>query len=72
MELLAITDFAYEKVSNLPFGYQKMVDIGRAIMADPKLILLDEPVAGMNPVETEKISQLILTFKRRNELYGSY
>lgn len=63
MDLLAITDLAHEKVNNLPFGYQKMVDIGRAIIADPKLILLDEPVAGMNPVETEKISQLILRLK---------
>nr|WP_263326605.1 ABC transporter ATP-binding protein [Neobacillus sp. Marseille-Q6967] len=63
MELLNITDLADEKVLNLPFGYQKMVDIGRAMMANPKLILLDEPVAGMNPVETEKISQLILRLK---------
>ncbi|WP_077213295.1 ABC transporter ATP-binding protein [Bacillus dakarensis] len=64
MDLLSITDLAHEKVSNLPFGYQKMVDIGRAIIAEPKLILLDEPVAGMNPVETEKISQLILRLKQ--------
>ena len=63
MEFLSITDFAHEKVSNLSFGYQKMVDIGRAIISEPKLILLDEPVAGMNPVETEKISQLILRLK---------
>jgi branched-chain amino acid transport system ATP-binding protein len=66
MELLSITDFAHEKVSNLSFGYQKMIDIGRAIIAEPKLILLDEPVAGMNPVETEKISQLILQLKEMN------
>ncbi|MDN3016180.1 ABC transporter ATP-binding protein [Paenibacillus sp. BSR1-1] len=63
MELLKITHLADEQVSNLSFGFQKMVDIGRAIMADPKLILLDEPVAGMNPIETEKISQLILNLK---------
>jgi branched-chain amino acid transport system ATP-binding protein len=63
MELLKITHLADEQVSNLSFGYQKMVDIGRAIMAEPKLILLDEPVAGMNPIETEKISQLILNLK---------
>lgn len=63
MELLGITELAKEKVSNLSFGYQKMVDIGRAMMSDPKLILLDEPVAGMNPVETEKISDLILRLK---------
>lgn len=66
MDLLEITDFAHEKVSNLSFGYQKMIDIGRAIIAEPKLILLDEPVAGMNPVETEKISQLILRLKEMN------
>ncbi|WP_338452733.1 ABC transporter ATP-binding protein [Niallia oryzisoli] len=66
MDLLSITDFANEKVSNLSFGYQKMIDIGRAIIAEPKLILLDEPVAGMNPVETERISQLILRLKEMN------
>lgn len=64
MELLSITDLANEKVRNLPFGYQKMVDIGRAIISSPKLILLDEPVAGMNPVETKKISELILRLKK--------
>ncbi|PWA12787.1 ABC transporter ATP-binding protein [Pueribacillus theae] len=63
MELLDIKELADEKVNNLPFGYQKMVDIGRAMMSDTKLILLDEPVAGMNPVETEKISDLILRLR---------
>ncbi|MBO8173561.1 MAG: ABC transporter ATP-binding protein [Bacillaceae bacterium] len=63
MELLGVTHLADEKVSNLSFGYQKMVDIGRAMMADPRLLLLDEPVAGMNPVETERISDLILRLK---------
>jgi branched-chain amino acid transport system ATP-binding protein len=68
MELLSISHLAYEKVANLPFGYQKMVDIARAIITNPKLILLDEPVAGMNPVETEKISQLILRLKEEMNL----
>lgn len=63
MGLLGITDLAHEKVSDLSFGYQKMVDIGRAMMAGPKLLLLDEPVAGMNPVETQKISELIIRLK---------
>lgn len=63
MEMLDITELANEKVSNLPFGYQKMVDIGRAIMSDTKLILLDEPVAGMNPIETQKISDLIVRLR---------
>ncbi len=63
MDLLDIRELADEKVLNLPFGYQKMVDIGRAIIAKPKMILLDEPVAGMNPAETEKIAELILRLK---------
>jgi branched-chain amino acid transport system ATP-binding protein len=64
LELLNITHLANEEVANLSFGYQKMVDIGRAMMADPKLILLDEPVAGMNNMETERISELILRLKK--------
>ncbi len=63
MELLGVRHLANEKVSNLSFGYQKMVDIGRAMMVNPKLLLLDEPVAGMNPVETDQISELILRLK---------
>ncbi|MFS0576206.1 ABC transporter ATP-binding protein [Sporosarcina sp. 179-K 3D1 HS] len=63
MEMLGITELAHEQVSDLSFGYQKMVDIGRAMMAEPKLLLLDEPVAGMNPVETEQISDLIIRLK---------
>lgn len=63
MELLGISHLANEVVSDLPFGYQKMVDIGRAMMIDPKLLLLDEPVAGMNPVETERISELIIRLR---------
>ncbi|WP_328189199.1 ABC transporter ATP-binding protein [Marinobacter sp. OP 3.4] len=60
LDMFGLTQFADEKVENLPYGYQKMVDIGRAIMVNPKLILLDEPVAGMNSAETEKLCELIL------------
>lgn len=63
MELLNITHLAREHVKELPFGYQKMVDIGRAMMMKPKLLLLDEPVAGMNNTETAQISELIMRLK---------
>lgn len=63
MDLLGIRHMEKEKVSDLSFGYQKMVDIGRAMMVKPKLLLLDEPVAGMNPVETAQISELIIRLK---------
>jgi branched-chain amino acid transport system ATP-binding protein len=63
LDMFGLTRFADEKVENLPYGYQKMVDIGRAIMVNPKLILLDEPVAGMNSAETEKLCELILRLR---------
>ncbi|AMS45466.1 ABC transporter ATP-binding protein [Aminobacter aminovorans] len=63
LEMFGIGRYADEKVGNLPYGYQKMVDIGRAIMVDPKLVLLDEPVAGMNAAETEKLSRLLLRLR---------
>lgn len=66
MDLFSIAHLANERVSDLPFGYQKIVDIARAIIPNPKMILLDEPVGGMNPTETERIGQLILRLK--NEL----
>lgn len=44
---------------NLPYGDQRRLEIGRALAGDPKLILLDEPTAGMNPNETHEATQLI-------------
>ncbi|MBM1143018.1 ABC transporter ATP-binding protein [Alcanivorax sp. ZXX171] len=63
LDMFGIIQFADERVENLPYGYQKMVDIGRAIMANPKLVLLDEPVAGMNTAETDKLCELILRLR---------
>jgi len=51
--------------SNLPYGEQKRLEIARALAGKPKMILLDEPVAGLNTQETEKISGLILKIKEK-------
>ncbi len=51
--------------SNLPYGEQKRLEIARALAGKPKMILLDEPVAGLNIRETEKISELILKIKEK-------
>lgn len=64
LEMLGLLHVANEQVSHLPFGYQKMVDIGRSLITKPKLLMLDEPVAGMNPTETEKLGHLITRVKK--------
>ena len=48
-----------ELADNLPYGEQRRLEIARALAADPKLLLLDEPAAGMNPQETHELMELI-------------
>ena len=61
-ELLRIFDLEEERNSlacNLPYGKQRKLEIARALATDPKLLLLDEPAAGMNPHETEDLAKTI-------------
>ena len=62
MELLKVFGLENEaqvKASNLPYGKQRKLEIARALATDPRLLLLDEPAAGMNPQETASLTQLI-------------
>jgi branched-chain amino acid transport system ATP-binding protein len=63
IDFLEIQAFRKSLVSMLPYGVQKRVELGRALAMDPKLLLLDEPVAGMNLEETEDIARFILDIK---------
>jgi branched-chain amino acid transport system ATP-binding protein len=58
----------HEKAKNLPYGQQRRLEIARALAANPKLLLLDEPAAGMNPQETEELMNLIALIRKRFSL----
>lgn len=65
LEFVGIQDYADTLAENLPYGDQKRLEIARALATEPKLLLLDEPAAGMNPHETMELMKLI---KRIREL----
>ena len=62
MELLKVFELdehADTLASNLPYGKQRKLEIARAMATEPKLLLLDEPAAGMNPNETQALMDMI-------------
>jgi branched-chain amino acid transport system ATP-binding protein len=59
MDFVGISSRSHETAKNLPYGDQRRLEIARALATDPKLLLLDEPAAGMNPTEKEALQQLI-------------
>ena len=67
IEFLELEPARKRLVSNLPFGIQKLVEIGRALATEPEIILLDEPAAGMNVEERE---DLALYLKEMREVFG--
>lgn len=71
MELLKIVDLdgvADELATSLPYGQQRRLEIVRALATEPKLLLLDEPAAGMNPQETEELGEFIRSIKEKFNL----
>ncbi|MDR6997601.1 ABC transporter ATP-binding protein [Neobacillus niacini] len=59
LEYVGLADQLNEKACNLSYGAQRRLEIARALAAGPKVLLLDEPAAGMNPKETNELTQLI-------------
>lgn len=71
MELLKVFDLDKEfdyKASNLPYGKQRKLEIARALATSPKLLLLDEPAAGMNPQETQELAEYIKEIRDSHHL----
>ena len=59
LEVFGLKDDAYVEAQNLPYGQQRKLEIARALATNPKLLLLDEPAAGMNPNETAELMENI-------------
>lgn len=71
MELLKVFDLDKEAdylASNLPYGAQRKLEIARALATDPKLLLLDEPAAGMNPNETKELMETIRLIREKFDM----
>ncbi len=68
IDFLEIEQWRKYPVALLPYGIQKRVELGRALAMDPKILLLDEPVAGMNLEETEDMARFILDIKRELDI----
>jgi len=63
LDLMHLSNRSKELAKNLPYGELRRLEIARALATDPKLILLDEPAAGMNPKEVEELMSLILRIR---------
>ena len=65
LEEVGLSDVAGEKANSLPYGKQRRLEIARALATDPKLLLLDEPAAGMNPQETDELTAFIGEIRKK-------
>ena len=59
LEVLGLKEYANEEAQNLPYGKQRKLEIARALASHPAILCLDEPAAGMNPIETEELMETI-------------
>ena len=63
LETVGLKELQDEMATSLPYGKQRLLEIARALATEPKLLLLDEPAAGMNPQETDELSAFIKRIK---------
>ena len=68
LEIFKLADQAEETAKNLPYGAQRRLEIARALATKPRLLLLDEPAAGMNPQETQELMEMIRWIRKEFNL----
>jgi branched-chain amino acid transport system ATP-binding protein len=59
LDLFGLAAFRDRKASSLPYGFQRRLELVRALASGPRLILIDEPTSGMNPKESEELGELV-------------
>ena len=68
LDTFGLREFAHNLAENLPYAFQRRLEIARALATEPFLLLLDEPAAGMNPQETQELDQLIIQIRKEHKV----
>lgn len=68
LEDLGLKDLKDQRASNLPYGMQRRLEIARAMVTGPKILLLDEPAAGINEEESQQLSEVIKQIRAKNDI----
>lgn len=68
LDVVGLSEYAHNRADSLPYGLQRKLEIARALALEPKLLLLDEPAAGMNPDECLDLVELIMKIKAKYDL----
>ncbi len=68
IDLMGLGGYLTKPIRDLPYGIKKRIELARALAAEPRLLLLDEPAAGMNDEETDELAEWILVAKRELDL----
>ena len=68
LEIVGLQDKAGERANSLPYGHQRKLEIARAMALEPKLLLLDEPAAGMNADESKELVEFVRQIRDRFDI----